>query len=59
MNNLEEKIAEIITGNDVSTAASTIVEILRNLAKNDPVIADYPDHSISIEIDSVCEDRFG
>jgi hypothetical protein len=59
MNTIEDKIAEIIRDNDVSIAAKVVAEIMRNIAKNDPVVADNPDGCVNYEIDSACEEHFG
>lgn len=49
MTMIEEKIADIIYGNDLATAASTILEIMQECQR----------HPVEDAIDLVCELRFG
>lgn len=58
-NQISEQIADIIRENDVETASKVITEILVNLAKNDPTVADAPEPSILYEINMTCERNFG
>jgi hypothetical protein len=55
--NINTKIADIIYGNDLTTAAEVIGMIMLELARS-PASLD-PSASVDRSIDMVCEEQFG
>lgn len=59
--NIEEKIAEIISSNDLSVASKVIAEVMGRLADGGWCVIGYDsaEEFIEREIDKICENHFG